>query len=329
MGKAGRSRLKSLAAQGLGPQPLRRLRGIWGRSGHRDLRDLWTRIESLPVDRAVAVLSADLWDRWLAGDRVPAETYLDLRPDLRTSDTAVDLVYGEFLVREQMGEAASLDEYVARFPEFELQLGRQFELHRALASAENGDTLEGTTWPDSPSLQPEDRSNCSPRQCPANLSVEGYELLGELGRGGMGVVYKARQLRLDRLVALKVILAGEHAGAEHLARFRREGELLARIQHPNIIQIYEVGEQDGRPFFALEYVDGQSLAQKILGRRTRGASRCTSGRDPGTGHSRRQRARNHPPRLEAGQHPDELRRSAQDHGFRTGQTARQWGRSDP
>ncbi len=95
--------------------------------------------------------------------------------------------------------------------------------------------------------------------------MEGYELLGELGRGGMGVVYKARQIRLDRLVALKVILAGEHAGAEHLARFRREGELLARIQHPNIIQIHEVGEQDGRPFFALEYVDGESLAQKFSG----------------------------------------------------------------
>jgi eukaryotic-like serine/threonine-protein kinase len=265
MGKAGQNRLRARAAQAQGPEPLRRLRGIWGQSSRRDLRDVSTWIEKLPIAQAVAVLSADLWERWLAGQRVPAETYLDLRQDLRSDDKALDLVYGEFLVREQMGEAAALAEYIARFPEFEPQLRRQFELHRALASAENGDSVEETTSPDAPGLPPEDQSNCSPRQSPAALSVEGYELLGELGRGGMGVVYKARQVRLDRLVALKVILAGGHAGTEHLARFRKEGELLARIQHPNIIQIYEVGEQDGRPFFAMEYVDGESLAQRFSG----------------------------------------------------------------
>jgi WD40 repeat protein len=90
--------------------------------------------------------------------------------------------------------------------------------------------------------------------------VAGYEVLGELGRGGMGVVYKARHLRLKRLVALKMILAGEHADAHHLARFKAEAEAVARLQHPNIVQIYEIGEQDGLPYFALEYIDGGSLA---------------------------------------------------------------------
>src|SRR5205823_2964290 len=93
----------------------------------------------------------------------------------------------------------------------------------------------------------------------------GYELLSVLGRGGMGIVYKARQIRLQRLVALKMILGGTHAGPEDLARFRLEAEAVARLQHPNIVQIYEVGEQDGRPFFSLEFVDGGSLDKKLNG----------------------------------------------------------------
>ena len=95
--------------------------------------------------------------------------------------------------------------------------------------------------------------------------VPGYEVLSEIGRGGMGVVYRARQVGLKREVALKMIRSGDRPRPRELARFRAEAEAVARLAHPNIVQIYEVGEQDDRPYLALEYVDGGSLAQRLAG----------------------------------------------------------------
>jgi tetratricopeptide (TPR) repeat protein/tRNA A-37 threonylcarbamoyl transferase component Bud32 len=93
--------------------------------------------------------------------------------------------------------------------------------------------------------------------------VPGYEILSILGQGGMGVVYRARQQGLKRLVALKMIRNAALAGAADLARFQIEAEALATLQHPNIVQIYEVGKVDSLPYFSLEYVDGGCLAKSV------------------------------------------------------------------
>src|SRR5262249_35781740 len=121
--------------------------------------------------------------------------------------------------------------------------------------------VEGRTGPYVPGVAtvPMDTE---PERGPASVSVPGYDMLGVLGRGGMGVVFKARQVRADRVVALKVIKATVDDD-ELRGRFRTEAQVLARIKHTNIVQIYDVGEERGCPYFSMEFVSGGSLAQRL------------------------------------------------------------------
>ena len=121
-------------------------------------------------------------------------------------------------------------------------------------------------------------------------TVAGYEIEVELGRGGMGVVYRARHLRLNRPCALKMILAGLHAGPDVVARFVTEAEAIARLEHPSIVQIRHIGDADGLPFFELEYVSGGSLDQQLDGTPARQAGRSPC-RTSGNGDRRSPSAR--------------------------------------
>ncbi len=128
----------------------------------------------------------------------------------------------------------------------------------ALALTGAWDTKGSTGFGDQPTVT---RAGVEP---PIPLpAIPGYEVLGILGRGGMGIVYKARQPKLDRIVAIKMILGGHRFDPGSLRRFVEEAKALASLQHPNIVPIYEIGEHEGAPYFAMEHVEGGSLSRQL------------------------------------------------------------------
>jgi WD40 repeat protein/tRNA A-37 threonylcarbamoyl transferase component Bud32 len=182
-------------------------------------------------------------------------------------------VLAEYLEAADAGQPPDRAAYMARHPEFAGALAAFFanqdrvdELAAPLrAGPQEAATLApqetplcGTGFPASGEEQAPNPAGASPVRCFGD-----YELLEEIARGGMGVVYKARQVSLNRLVALKMILAGQLASATEVQRFRREAEAAAGLDHPHIVPIYEVGEHEGQQFFSMKLVEGRNLAQAI------------------------------------------------------------------
>jgi hypothetical protein len=196
-------------------------------------------------------------DAWAAGQRPPIEAYLADTPEPERSVLLHELLVVELGYRRRGGEMPTPAEYSDRFPEHTAVIRNVFGeadtpvRHAKPQGISPTDTLREPTLPGTAAAPPP--------------TIPGYEVLNELGRGGMGIVYRARQTRLDRLVALKMLRAGAQASAMELARFRTEAALQARVQHPHIVQIFEIGETAEGPFFALELVDGPSLDKQLSG----------------------------------------------------------------
>jgi WD40 repeat protein len=186
----------------------------------------------------------------------------DFNPKSR--EDRLQSVIAEYIQAVEAGQSPSREELIAQHPDLADSLDGFFHDHDRMH--QQADQL----------LEPQPNANVDPAEAltlapgeqPASTRkfiryFGDYELLEEIARGGMGVVYKARQVSLNRIVAVKMILAGQFASPEDVQRFHREAEAAANLDHPNIVPIYEVGEHEGQHYFSMKLIEGGSLAQRL------------------------------------------------------------------
>ena len=176
-----------------------------------------------------------------------------MNPQLADRDAQIAEILEQLLAQVEAGASPDLEAIIRKHPEFADELR---ELWATIQIAEH--LAKSSLSLDTPTLVPGASSLAG--DC-ARLEFSDYELLEELGRGGMGIVYKARQKSLDRIVALKMILRGDLASPADVARFRSEAEAAAQLNHPHIVPVYEVGEHEGRPYFSMQLISGTTLAR--------------------------------------------------------------------
>ena len=205
---------------------------------------------ALPVQRACH----DFDTAWKAGGRPSIEQALGGVPNFLHTALLRALLGIDVVYRRRNGERPVPEEYLTRFPGDEALIEDAFrDTPTAAATAASG-VVHTMARPAEP---PQGAAGDWP-------AIPGYEILNQLTPGGMGVVYRARQVVPNRTVALKMIRTGIHAGPQERARFKVEAEAIVSLSHPHIIQIYDFGEWQEMPYLAMEFADGGSLAERLL-----------------------------------------------------------------
>ncbi len=202
-----------------------------------------------------------VWEAaWQRGESPRLEDVLERIPPGRQAGLFVLLLQSEWEARQLRGESPIVDEYLERFPKWQALIQSIGEVTVDVAAAETtvspANSLEVSTAPRSSQPLEAERA-----QIPVTFA--GYTLVREIARGGMGVVYEAIQHGLNRQVALKMIRSGDLASDDERKRFLIEAEVAAQLNHPGIVTVYQVGEHDGQLYISMEYVPGQSLAQRV------------------------------------------------------------------
>ena len=218
-----------------------------------------TLLDALPLAmiRMIDGIARRVERLYRSGAEVQIESYLHEVPLVAQQALLEELLGLEVEQRHNRGQQISRDELLNRFPKHSAVVDRVLRETRAAKQDRSQSQF------DVPATDDKQSSHTSQHRFP---NIPGYHIERQLGRGAMGVVYLARQERLQRLVAVKVVAAGfDTTRAADIVR--AEASAIARLKHPNIVQVYEIGEDDGEPFLAIEYVDGESLREALLKQR--------------------------------------------------------------
>jgi tRNA A-37 threonylcarbamoyl transferase component Bud32/tetratricopeptide (TPR) repeat protein len=204
---------------------------------------------------------------WLAGQQPDMAEFLAVVPEKVRAQLFRDLLSLDLEYRRRLGERPDAQSYCERFPEFAAHMATAFQVQASNSTRRRGDRHDGSGslsigTPANPDAQGADGLGFFLHE-PQGFKEAGYEVLGELGRGGMGVVLKVHQAALNRVVALKIVKSGRFASESELIRFQAEAEAVAGLDHPHIVPIYEVGVCRGHHFFSMKLVNGTGLDRRL------------------------------------------------------------------
>lgn len=228
---------------------------LWETGLEPEIYDFLDPSDSLTAEQLAELVRFDQRRRFAAGKPTISESYFANLAVLQASlEIATDIAYHEFLLREEFGYPTNVDEFVARFPELQEQLLQQIRFHQAMLETAC-DEQDGRIDP----------SNSHDNGLANFQDLPGYEVREVIACGGMSVVFRARHIALNRWVAIKVLVSDVLTSMESIQRFLREAATIAKLKHPNIVEVFDVGEHRGRPFLVLELVHGGSLVDHYRG----------------------------------------------------------------